>query len=141
MSNLREDFIQKLRGVMHSTGRTVQDLANQLDVPYTTLQGWLTTEKFPRPETYDRVMEVLGRIETPKAMSPDVAADSNITLTVRRQRRQKRADLKGIVRISEEAEMALWRLKEQTGLSLRTIASELITQAAAVVRIEEVNEE
>lgn len=57
-----------------------------------------------------------------------------ITLTKRR-RSPEVADLKGVVRITPEAELTLWRLEDETGLSLRSIASSLIVQAAAVVRI------
>jgi hypothetical protein len=41
----------------------VLELASLLEVPYTTLQGWLTADKFPRPETYDRVMNKLDEFE------------------------------------------------------------------------------
>lgn len=41
----------------------------------------------------------------------------------------------GLIRITPEAEKALLRLREATGLSKRQIASELIVQAEALVRI------
>lgn len=59
-----------------------------------------------------------------------------IKLHAKRQR-PRQEDLKGVVRISEDAERTLWELKNKTGLSLRYIASELILQAAPMVQIVE----
>ena len=50
-----------------------------------------------------------------------------------------RVNLTGVVRINEEAELALLSLCGRTGLSMRSIASQLITQAAAVCTVEEVS--
>lgn len=44
--------------------------------------------------------------------------------------------LSGVVRIKPEAELSLMELCGRTGLSMCSIASQLITQAAAVCRIE-----
>ena len=63
MSNLRGDFVERVKELLARSNLTVNDLATKLDVPYTTLQGWLTANKFPRPETYDRVMDKLDAIE------------------------------------------------------------------------------
>lgn len=49
---------------------------------------------------------------------------------------KKPVNLIGVVRINEEAELALHRLAAETGLSLKKVASELITQAAAICVIE-----
>lgn len=63
MSNLRGDFVKRVKELQTKTGISVNELAIRLDVPYTTLQGWLTADKFPRPETYDRVTDKLDAIE------------------------------------------------------------------------------
>jgi len=63
VSNLRGDFVERVKELLARSNLTVNDLAAKLDVPYTTLQGWLTANKFPRPETYDRVMDKLDAIE------------------------------------------------------------------------------
>lgn len=63
--------------------------------------------------------------------------EPKIVLTVRK-RPSVRRDLIGTVKITEEAEVALRNLSDQTGLSMRQIASSLITQAAEIVEIEEI---
>lgn len=45
--------------------------------------------------------------------------------------------LSGVVRVSPEAEMILQKLSDETGLSLRVIASQMILQGANFVHIEE----
>lgn len=45
--------------------------------------------------------------------------------------------LTGVVRLTPEAEMILQKLSDETGLSLRVIASQMIIQGANFVRIEE----
>ena len=62
VSNLRGDFVERIKKVLAEADLSVLELALRLDVPYTTLQGWLTADKFPRPETYDRVMDRLDEI-------------------------------------------------------------------------------
>lgn len=59
----------------------------------------------------------------------------NITLVVRSQPRRARYNLIGAVKITPDAEIALRDLNAQTGLSMRQIASSLITQAASCVEI------
>ena len=49
----------------------------------------------------------------------------------------KPVNLIGVVRISEAAELALHRLAAETGMSLRSVASELIVQAAEICVIEQ----
>lgn len=49
---------------------------------------------------------------------------------------KKKVCLTGVVRVNEHAEMELHRLAEETGLSLKTVASDLITQAARICVIE-----
>lgn len=61
--------------------------------------------------------------------------NQRITLTVRRRSKQMRYNLIGTVKITPDAEVALRKLNEQTGLPMRQIASSLITQAAACVDI------
>lgn len=59
-----------------------------------------------------------------------------IVLTVPTQKSTKdKVRLNGVVRISEEAELALLELCGKTGLSMRSVASALITQAAQVCEI------
>lgn len=57
--------MERIKGVLTKSDITVFELAKSLDVPYTTLQGWITADKFPRPETYDRVMEKLDHFDPP----------------------------------------------------------------------------
>lgn len=47
------------------------------------------------------------------------------------------AKLAGVIKISPQAETKLLELAAETGLSIRTIASELILQAAEIVEIVE----
>lgn len=61
--------------------------------------------------------------------------NQRITLAVRRRSKQMRYNLIGTVKITPDAEVALRKLNEQTGLPMRQIASSLITQAAACVDI------
>lgn len=49
----------------------------------------------------------------------------------------KPVNLIGVVRISEAAELALHRLAAETGMSLKSVASELIVQAAEICVIEQ----
>ena len=63
VSNLRNDFVERLKKTLAKSNMPVLELASLLEVPYTTLQGWLTADKFPRPETYDRVMNKLDEFE------------------------------------------------------------------------------
>lgn len=44
--------------------------------------------------------------------------------------------LVGVVRVTPEAELVLQELSYRTGLSLRTLASEIIIQASEFIRIE-----
>jgi transcriptional regulator with XRE-family HTH domain len=44
---------------MKNRGLTMRALSLELGVPYTTLQGWMTGGKFPRPDTYDRITQWL----------------------------------------------------------------------------------
>lgn len=46
-------------------------------------------------------------------------------------------NLTGVVRLTPEAETVLQKLSDETGLSLRVIASQMIIQGAKFVRIEE----
>ena len=62
MESLRTDFINRIKQARAETGCTILELAALLDVPYTTLQGWLAAGKFPRPNTYDRVIIRLEEI-------------------------------------------------------------------------------
>ncbi|MGM9670680.1 MAG: helix-turn-helix domain-containing protein [Oscillospiraceae bacterium] len=48
---------------MKKRGLTMRALGEALGIPYTTVQGWLSAGKFPRPETYDRVMQWLDNSE------------------------------------------------------------------------------
>lgn len=48
----------------------------------------------------------------------------------------KPVNLIGVVRISEDAELALHRLAAETGMSLKSVASELIVQAAKICVVE-----
>lgn len=70
MSNLRGDFVERIKKTQAKTGCSVLELATVLDIPYTTLQGWLTADKFPRPETYDRVMDKLESLERATTQLP-----------------------------------------------------------------------
>lgn len=63
VSNLRNDFLERIKKILTQSNMPVLELASILEVPYTTLQGWLTADKFPRPETYDRVMNKLDELE------------------------------------------------------------------------------
>lgn len=47
------------------------------------------------------------------------------------------SNLTGVVRLTPEAETILQNLSDETGLSLRVIASQMIIQGAKFVRIEE----
>lgn len=47
----------------------------------------------------------------------------------------------GAVRLTEEAERAVQRLRDKTGLSIRRIVSEIIVQAEPFIRIEPAEEE
>lgn len=47
----------------------------------------------------------------------------------------------GAVRLTEEAERAVRRLRDKTGLSIRRIVSEIIVQAEPIIRIEPAEEE
>ena len=70
------------------------------------------------------VLELQGLIGSPIVLS--VPASKSIRDKVR---------LNGVVRISEEAELALLELCGKTGLSMRNVASALIVQAAQVCEI------
>lgn len=61
--------------------------------------------------------------------------NQKITLNIRRRPKPPRYSLIGTVKITPDAEVALRKLNEQTGLPMRQIASSLITQAAACVEI------
>lgn len=61
--------------------------------------------------------------------------NQRITLAVRRRSKPMRYNRIGTVKITPDAEVALRKLNEQTGLPMRQIASSLITQAAACVDI------
>ena len=56
---VRSILIDRLRGEMKNRGLTMRALSLELGVPYTTLQGWMTGGKFPRPDTYDRITQWL----------------------------------------------------------------------------------
>lgn len=60
--------------------------------------------------------------------------NQRITLTIRRPK-PPRYNLIGTVKITPDAEIALRKLNERTGLPMRQIASSLIEQAAACVDI------
>lgn len=51
------------------------------------------------------------------------------------RRRRQSPNLTGVVRISPEAEEILLCLKSDTGLSMSTIASQMIIQGAELVKI------
>lgn len=61
--------------------------------------------------------------------------NQRITLTIRRRPKPPRYNLIGTVKITPDAEVALRKLNERTGLPMRQIASSLIEQAAACVDI------
>ena len=61
--------------------------------------------------------------------------NQRITLNIRRRPKPPRYNLFGTVKITPDAEVALRKLNERTGLPMRQIASSLITQAAARVEI------
>lgn len=52
-------------------------------------------------------------------------------------RRYPTNKLTGLVRLTQEAEITLQKISDETGLPLRTIASEMIIQGAKFVRFEE----
>ena len=56
---VRSILIDRLRGEMKNRGLTMRALSLEIGVPYTTLQGWMTGGKFPRPDTYDRITQWL----------------------------------------------------------------------------------
>lgn len=71
-------------------------------------------------------------------MEPEtsVSTPARIVLTLPTPKsRRDTIRLNGTVRISEEAELALIELCGKTGLSMKNVASALITQAAAVCEI------
>lgn len=58
-------------------------------------------------------------------------------ITLHTYRVQNDNKLAGVIKLSPQAESKLLELAAETGLSLRTIASELILQAAEIVEIVE----
>lgn len=52
-------------------------------------------------------------------------------------RKKAENNMEGVIRISPQAESKLYELAAETGLSIRTIASELILQAAECATIVE----
>lgn len=48
----------------------------------------------------------------------------------------KSQKLVGVIRVTPEAELILQELSSRTGLSLRTLASEIIVQASEFIRVE-----
>ena len=45
--------------------------------------------------------------------------------------------LNGVIRVNPEAEVILQKLSDETGLSVRTIASEIIIQGEKMIQIED----
>ncbi len=46
-------------------------------------------------------------------------------------------ELNGVIRVNQEAEVILRKLSDETGLSVRTIASEIIIQGEKLIKIED----
>lgn len=61
--------------------------------------------------------------------------NQRIPLNIRRRPKPPRYNLIGTVKITPDAEVALRKLNERTGLPMRRVASSLIEQAAACVDI------
>lgn len=57
-------------------------------------------------------------------------------IKLRTDKRQRGYDLTGYVRVTEDAELILRELADQTGLSMRYIASEIIIQSRGSVEVE-----
>lgn len=58
-------------------------------------------------------------------------------ITLHTYRKKAENNMEGVIRISPQAESKLYELAAETGLSIRTIASELILQADEIVDIQE----
>lgn len=73
---LRQIFSSNLTGLMNQSGKTVADIAADLNVPYTTAASWAKGEKYPRMDKVQALADYFGvtkseLIEAPGEGGPD----------------------------------------------------------------------
>lgn len=125
---------------MRERGISYSNLSDLTGIPHSSLQRHLTgNSKAILTDEWNLICAVLG-IGDEETSNTETRP---IVLTVPANRDVRdRAKLNGVVRISEDAELALLELCGKTGLSMRSVASQLIVQAARITDIvrEEVSE-
>lgn len=130
---------ENLRALRQERGLGVEDVAAHVGVSVATIYRYENgqIEDVPK-KNLGRIAELYG---VPVAELCGIGLSPTITLRVPKRVPPKPAARVGVVRINEEAELALHRLASAAGMSLSKVASELIVQAAKICVIEEeVNE-
>lgn len=138
-----KDSANRLLFLIQSRGISYADLESISGVPKSAIHryasGLTSTIPADRAERIGRALGTTGAWIlglTDVEPCTETRSDSPIVLTVPAQKSAKdKVRLNGVVRISEEAELALLELCGKTGLSMRSVASALIIQAAQVCEI------
>lgn len=138
---------ERLMYLIQSRGVSYAELAELSGVPKSALHRYANgnTDKIPadRAERIGRALGatgawILGLSGDEAPTTPLLATPTTppIVLSVPASKSARdKVRLNGVVRISEEAELALLELCGKTGLSMRNVASALIVQAAQVCEI------
>lgn len=123
---------EKLHSLRQERGLRVEDVADHVGVSIATIY------RYENGQIEDVPMKNLNRLAELFGVNPsELIGAPAITLRPPSPVKPKPVNLIGVVRISEAAELALHRLAAETGLSLKSVASELIVQAAAICVIEQ----